>query len=102
MSDEKMIYGEKALFECALEEGDGIEVMRVGPIGSDIAVVSVTAYVSDAELEELESGDFVTRAPIMLEPAGARMMAAALIDAADDADGLETSLLAAQMRELNQ
>ena len=101
MSDE-MIYGEKSLFECALEEGDGLEVMRVGPIGSDIAVVAVTSYVSDAELEELESGGFVTRAPIMLEPAAARMMAAALIDAADDADGLETSLLATQMRELNQ
>ena len=99
MSDE-IIYGDKSLFQCALEEGDGVEVMRVGPSGSDIAVVSVTSWVTDAELEELDSGEFVTRAPIMLEPADARMMAAALIDAADDADGLETSLLADQMGEL--
>ena len=100
-SDE-WIYGDANLFECSMEEGDGVEVMRVGPPGSDITVVAVTTWVLNAELEELESGEFATRAPVMLLPEHARMMAAALINAADEADGLETSLLGEQMGELSE
>ena len=94
------MYGERSLFSCALEEDDGIEVMRVGPAGSDIAVVAITTWVTDPELEETEDNDFITRAPVMLEPEQARIMAAALINAADEADGFETSLLGEQLGEL--
>ena len=96
------VYGELVSFDCSSVLGDGLDVQRVGHIGSDLSVVAVTAFVQEAELEDLGDGVFVTRAPVMLLPEHARMLAAALIDAADEADGLETSLLGEQMGELSE
>ncbi len=96
------IYGETNSFDCSSMLGDGLDVQRIGHVGSDLSVVAVTAYVQEPELEDVGDGVFMTRAPVMLLPEHARMLAAALIDAADEADGLETSLLGEQMGELSE
>ena len=96
------IYGEMNSFECSSMLGDGLDVQRIGHVGSDLSVVALTAYVQEAELEDVGDGVFMTRAPVMLLPEHARMLAAALIDAADEADGLETTLLGEQMGELSE
>ena len=101
MSDDEL-YGECTPFDCALTEGDAVDVQRIGYVGSDLSMVGVTVWIQEPELEEVAAGVHVFRAPVMLPPASARMMAAALIDAADEADGLETALLTAQMGELSE
>ena len=96
------IYGEMSSFDCSSMLGDGLDVQRIGHVGSELSVVAVTAFVQEAELEDVGDGVFMTRAPVMLLPEHARMLAAALIDAADEADGLETTLLSEQMGELSE
>jgi hypothetical protein len=75
---------------CDLDEGDFLEVYRIGDPGEVASVLSVSAVVQDLEAAVVD-GQARAKASIMLTPQAARQVAIWLINLADECEGIETS-----------
>ena len=95
MEEGEMPWGPLTRGECASSPPDAVMVHRVGTVGgSDSGVAIAISILEEAyEIEEFaELGEF-DESVVFLNPATARYIAAALINAADECEGLSYSPL---------
>lgn len=81
-------------YMCDVEETDQIEVSRVGPVGNLMSRVAVAAIVVEpTTVTSMDDDEIVAaHAAVILTPLDARRLACALIEFADECDGMFTNL----------
>jgi hypothetical protein len=80
---------------CSIEETDWLSISMIGPEGNDLSCVGISTLVVKPEGEYIE-GTMMVKGIVVVTPAQARQVAAALIDCADACDGISTSFFPLQ------
>lgn len=87
-------FGETHNFDCIVEEGDRLEVRRVGLKSNPKAAIAITGLVAVPDFPESdEDFDTLTAASVVLDPRSARRLVAVLLDLIDEVTGDFTELL---------
>lgn len=81
------------MLPCDYEETDSLELTTVGPAGNPLSSLALSTLIASPDVEATGDGEVFIKGSIILKTASARKLAAALLNKADEVDGLDVPLL---------
>lgn len=81
------------LLPCDYEETDSLELSAVGPAGHPLSSLALSTLIASPDVEANDEGEVFIKGSIILKTPSARKLAAALLNMADDLDGLDRPLI---------
>jgi hypothetical protein len=86
--DASDLWGPLSRFGCLVEPDDYLQLRRIGSAGAPQAAVGLQMFVTDdCDVVVDSAGNRGNAVSVVLSPASCRKLAAALLDAADEASG---------------